>query len=207
MSNVAAIILAAGQASRFRAADASVSSKVIAQLDGKALVRHVAEAALMCAARPVIVVTGNAREDVENALKGVDVRFVHNADFAAGLSGSVRAGIAALDQDCRGALILLADMPRIRADFLASLLQTFAQQPDADAVVPLYKGQRGNPVLISRSLFKGVSALKGDEGARRILNDPDLNIIEVAGEEDVTLDIDTREALAEAARAGSTKTS
>ncbi len=205
MSKVAAIILAAGQASRYRAADASVASKVVALLDGKALVRHVADAALMSAARPVVVVTGNARDEVEDALKDIEVRFVHNADFAAGLSGSLRAGVAALDPECQGALVLLADMPRIRPVFLDALLQALAKHPNADAVVPIYNGQRGNPVLISRKLFKAVSALKGDEGARRILNDPALSIIEIAGEEDVTLDIDTPSALAEAAKAGDTK--
>ena len=48
MRRIAAIILAAGQASRFRAAagEAGPATKLVAQLDGKPLVRHVAEAAL-----------------------------------------------------------------------------------------------------------------------------------------------------------------
>ena len=62
MSRIAAIILAAGQASRFRAAagESGPATKLVAQLEGKPLVRHVAEAALASRAAPVIVVTGHA---------------------------------------------------------------------------------------------------------------------------------------------------
>ena len=56
MSRIAAIILAAGQASRFRAAagEAGPATKLVAQMEGKPLVRHVAEAALASRAAPII---------------------------------------------------------------------------------------------------------------------------------------------------------
>lgn len=202
MSDIAIVILAAGQASRFRAGDASVASKVVATLDGKALVRHVAEAALSSQARPVIVVTGHAKDDVSKALAGLEVAVAHNADFALGMSTSLKAGVAAVPSDAAGAIIMLADMPRIDAHFIGRLIDAFGKSPDADAVVPLYKGQRGNPVLIARRLFGSVAGLTGDEGARRILADPALKIIEISGDESITLDIDTPEALIQASHKG-----
>lgn len=199
MARVGAIILAAGQASRYRAQDASVASKVLAVLDGKALVRHVAEAALASRVDPVIVVTGNAHEDVRAALSGLAVDFRHNAHFAEGMAGSLKTGVAALGEDCDGVVVLLADMPRIDAPTINQLAAAIEAQPDADAVVPLYQGQRGNPVLLARSLFGDIARLSGDEGARRLLRRDGLKIVEIEAPEHVTLDIDTPDALKGAA--------
>lgn len=200
MARVGAIILAAGQASRYRAQDASIASKVLAILDGKALVRHVAEAALAARVDPVIVITGNAHDDVRSALSGLDVEFRHNAQFAEGMAGSLKTGVAGLGEDCAGVVVLLADMPRIDALTINQIVSAFEADPEADAVVPLYHGQRGNPVLLARSLFADIARLGGDEGARRLLRRDGVRIIEIEAPEHVTLDIDTPDALKGAAK-------
>ena len=64
MTRVGAIVLAAGQSSRFRAGGGPDLTKLVAKLDGKPIVRRVVEAALATKARPVVVVTGYARESV-----------------------------------------------------------------------------------------------------------------------------------------------
>ena len=194
---IAAIILAAGQATRFRAADPAAVSKVVALLDGKPLVRHVAEVALASAARPVIVVTGHAHDEVRAALQDLPVQFVHNAEHAQGMATSLRAGLAAAGA-CDGLLVLLADMPRIDAALLDRLILAFAQTPAADAAVAIYDGRRGNPVLLCKTLFADVRRLAGDEGARRLLAGEGRRIVEIAGDASVTLDIDTPQALREA---------
>ena len=58
-------------------------------------------------AKPVIVVTGHQREQVEAAVAGLDVKLVHNPDFANGLSTSVKAGLSAVPQDVDGAIVCL----------------------------------------------------------------------------------------------------
>ncbi len=62
MTRVGAVILAAGQSSRFRAGGGLDETKLVAKLDGKPIVRRVVEAALATKARPVVVVTGYAAE-------------------------------------------------------------------------------------------------------------------------------------------------
>src|SRR6185437_13977294 len=93
MAEIAAIVLAAGRASRYRAAGGAEPTKLVAEYRGQPLVRWAARAALASRARPVIVVTGHARAEVEAVLAGLDLRFVHNADFAevAGLRGDAGA--------------------------------------------------------------------------------------------------------------------
>jgi molybdenum cofactor cytidylyltransferase len=192
---IAAVILAAGQSSRYRAADPSAVSKVVAKLDGKPLVRRVAEAALAAGLAPVVVVTGFARAETEAALAGLDVRFTHNAAFASGLASSLKAGVASLPPETAGVAILLADMPKVSSDVLVALAAAFDAKPDSSAVVPTFRGQRGNPVFISRTLFEAVASLEGDVGARQLLRGRD-DVVEVPFVDDgVALDVDTPDTL------------
>ena len=199
MSKIAAIILAAGQASRFRAAagDAGPETKLVALLDGEPLVRHVAQAALASRADPVVVVTGHAEGAVRAALDGLPLTFAHNPDYATGLASSLQRGLADIPPDCDGALVLLGDMPLVGADIIDTLLSAFERRPEAKAAAPLRQGQRGNPVLLSRALFPAVAAVRGDVGARALLAAAQGDVIEVEiASHAVTFDVDTPEALA-----------
>ncbi len=194
-ARIGAVILAAGQSSRYRAADPSAASKVVATLDGKPLVRHVAEAALAARLDPIVVVTGFAREHVENSLEGLNVRFVHNAAFATGLASSLKAGVAALGTGVSGVAILLADMPMINGELIAALARAFAADTKASALVPVRHGQRGNPVFISEKLFGEIAKLEGDAGARPLLKGRS-DVLEVpVDDEGIAFDVDTPEAL------------
>lgn len=198
MSKIAAIILAAGQASRFRAAagEAGPATKLVAQLDGKPLVRHVAEAALASRAAPIIVVTGHAEEAVRAALAGLPLTFTQNDAYASGLASSLQQGLSCVPQDCEGALVLLGDMPLISPEIIEQLIAAFERNPSTKAVAPVRDGQRGNPVLLSQALFPAVAALSGDVGARALLAAAQGEIVEVAvASRAVTFDVDTPDAL------------
>jgi molybdenum cofactor cytidylyltransferase len=195
MSEVAAVILAAGRSTRF-AGDEPGTTKLIAELHGKPLVRHVADAALASAARPVIVVTGHACDAVTAALAGLQITFVHNESYATGLASSLRTGVAAAPQEPAGAIILLGDMPLVTVDLIDQLIRQFEKSVGTDAIVPVIKGRRGNPVLLARSLFPAVARLTGDEGARRLLQHRGIHVVEIAtAGEAASADIDTNEAL------------
>jgi molybdenum cofactor cytidylyltransferase len=192
---VAAVILAAGRSTRF-SGDQLETTKLIAEFRGKPLIRYVAEAALGSRARPAIAVTGHARDLVQAALADLPVTFVHNEDYASGLASSLRAGIAAAPQSARGAITLLGDMPLVTSDLIDELIRSFEAGVNADAVAPVTEGRRGNPVLLARSLFARVAGLTGDEGARRLLQNPGIHVIEIASAGEATgADIDTPEAL------------
>lgn len=190
-----AIILAAGSASRYRQADPDAAIKVVAVYKGEPMVRHVVRAAHKAGASPVIVVTGCEREAVRDALKDLQVSFAHNADYESGIASSLKAGLAALPQSALAAFILLGDMPLVSAELLHILVQALRDNPDADAIVPVHQGQRGNPVLLTRSLFDEAQKLKGDEGARRLLLKDSLNVVQVEADISAAVDIDTPDAL------------
>ena len=195
--NVAVIVLAAGRSTRMGG-----PNKLLAELGGRKLVRIATEQALASKARGVIVVTGHQAELVEQALAGLDVKFVRNPDFAAGLASSVKAGIAAVPPDADGAVICLGDMPLIDAGLIDRLIDDFAADRGHLIVVPVAEGRRGNPVLWSRRFFQELMTLDGDVGARHLIAKHSEAVAEVAVQgEGAFLDIDTPQAL-EAARRG-----
>jgi molybdenum cofactor cytidylyltransferase len=125
MTRVGAVILAAGESSRFRAGGGRDLTKLVAKLDGKPIVRRVVEAALAAKARPVVVVTGYARESVEAAIADLDVGIAFNSRFASGLSSSLGVGLSAMPGDVVGALVLLGDMPQVGAPRIDALIDAF----------------------------------------------------------------------------------
>jgi molybdenum cofactor cytidylyltransferase len=201
-SKIGAIVLAAGQSSRFRAAGGPDLTKLVAKLDGKPIVRRVVEAALATKARPVVVVTGYARDVVESVVADLEVSFAFNPDFASGLASSLSVGLLATPRDVAGVLVLLGDMPLIEPRLADALIEAFLAREGALAAVPLTEGRRGNPVLLGRGLFEAALGLKGDEGARKLigaLNDGELIEVE-ASDMGATFDVDTPEDLAAARR-------
>jgi molybdenum cofactor cytidylyltransferase len=189
---IAAVILAAGRSTRMAG-----PNKLLAEIGGRPLVRIAAEEALTSRARPVIVVTGHQREQVEAALSGLDVAIVHNPRFAEGLSTSLKAGLAAVPADVDGAIICLGDMPQVRASLIDRLIGAFDPERGALVVVPTVDGKRGNPVVWSRRFFHELAALEGDVGARHLIGRYPEAVTEVAANDHAAfVDVDTPEALA-----------
>ncbi len=185
---VAAIVLAAGRASRMG------SNKLLAELDDVPIVRRTVAAALASRARPVVVVTGHEAAAVREALAGLDVVFAHNPSFAEGMSTSLRAGLAAAGT-ADAALVCLGDMPRLAAHHLDAVIA--AHGGGEAIVVPTFDKKRGNPVLWPRRYFAEIAALSGDVGARALIDRYAEHVAFLPIDDPAILvDVDTPEALA-----------
>lgn len=161
---LAAIILAAGQSSRF-----SEGHKLLADFRGRPILAHVLELAGQCPVFDCVVVTGAERERVESIAHSAGFRTQHNPDFAAGLSTSLMAGIAALPAGIDGTFILLGDMPMIRPGTLQTLAEAAGHAPEKAAFVPVFGTDWAHPVLLMRKIFAELASLSGDQGARKLL--------------------------------------
>lgn len=188
-----AVVLAAGAGRRFG------GGKLLHPLKGRPLLHHALDAAFAAPVRTVTVVVGCEAEAVGRAAEafaaersGPPLKLVQAADWPEGLAASLRAGIASLPPGTAGAYVFLADMPRIPKAVLQPLADALAA--GAAAAVPTYETQLGHPVLIGRALFAEIGRLRGDRGARALLEalGPALAACET-DDPGVLRDIDTRE--------------
>ncbi len=180
---VSAIVLAAGTASRMG------SQKQLLKLGDKTLLEHTL--ANLRAARQVaeiVVVLGAAAEEIR-PLAG-NAKVVMNEAFADGMGRSLQCGLKAVDERAEATLVVLADQPLVKAETLDRLIEDYrANRPQI--LIPMYRGFRGNPVLLDRSVFPEIAGLKGDTGCRAIFGDHLENIRKVDVEDaGILLDAD-----------------
>lgn len=164
-ASIGAVVLAAGAASRFG------SAKQALPLQGEPMVRRVARRALTAALSPVVVVTGAHRDDVRAALDGLDVVPADNIAWAGGMGGSIATGVMAARAaapSMSALLVMLGDQPSIDAGDLQGLLALHRASPRA-IVAARYDGHLGAPCLFPRDCFDELQALRGDTGARVLL--------------------------------------
>ncbi len=189
-SPVAIVLLAAGKASRMGG-----PHKLLATFDGISLVRIMAERACATGA-PVFVVTGHRHLEITAVLAGLPIENVHNPYFESGMASSIVAGFgAASASGSVGVLVMLADMPGVETSDLMALIQAF-QAAGGEAIVRAASdGKRGNPVILPISLRSAVMALRGDVGARGIIDGCGLPVVDVEIGRAAYLDVDTPDAV------------
>jgi len=196
---IAAVVLAAGAASRFG------SPKALARLDGRPILEHVLDAVREAGIKEVVVVLGHAADEIEDGIQWLDEHLVRNPD-PRHLSSSLQVGVAAaaaLEPAPSAVVIVLGDQPRTRVEVIRALVAA-ARSSDRPVIVPRYAdGGGANPVLLREAAFELVDEASGDRGLGPLLaSDPDLVLeVPVGG---ANPDIDTPDdlrALAEADRA------
>lgn len=195
----AALILAGGTSSRMGEA----GNKLLLPLHHRPVLAHVIEAVLGSRARPIVLVLGHQAAEVK-AHVGKDLQeeslvIVENPDYSQGQSTSMKAGLRALlaahpEQELSGVIFLLGDQPMITSAMIDELL-TLREETGKRITLPLYNGQRGNPVVFSLDLVPELLQVDGDEGGRRIIKaHPDDIATREMGDEAANFDVDTWEA-------------
>ena len=187
MSQIHALILAAGSGSRFG------GGKLMAPRRGGVLLDGALDAAFAAPVQAVHVVVG-ADPAVAAVASARGARIVEAPDHALGLSASLKAGVAALPEDAGGVLVLLGDMPQVPAAVLATLVE--ALQAGAVAAAPVFEGRLGNPAALSATLFPKVLTLEGDRGARALIEGLGAWLVRIpAPDSGVLYDVDRPEDL------------
>ncbi|MCB8875979.1 nucleotidyltransferase family protein [Acidisoma silvae] len=165
MTRIAAIVLAAGLSRRM----GEVNKLLMPWPAGGTVLSATLSQVLASGAAPVILVTGHERDTVERATVHLPLMRVHAGSYEQGLSASLRAGIAAVPDDCDAVLICLGDMPFVPAAVLRAMMAAFAPVEGRGIIRPTFDGKQGNPILWGRAHFAALGTLTGDRGARDIL--------------------------------------
>lgn len=162
MSGVSAVLLAAGAGSRFG------GEKLLATYGGRPLIEASLSTLADAPVDETVVVVGDGAQGIREACEPYGFEVVENPDWAEGISTSVKAGIRALGQRTRAAVVLLADQPLVGAGAVERLLAAFEE--GARVAAATYGGELRNPVLFTREVWPLLmSELSGDEGARSFL--------------------------------------
>jgi len=181
-----AVVLAAGMSSRMGEA------KQLLLLGENTLLNQVLDNVRGSKVAEIVVVLGHQAEIIEKQLGFKNLKVVVNESYQQGMATSLRTGLAALSSEMNAALIVLADQPFVRAGTLDRLMDQY-EQSGAQIAIPVYKGFRGNPILLDRAVFPEVMALTGDIGCRAIFGDHVAGIVKVPVEDiGVLLDLDTK---------------
>jgi len=140
---IGAVLLAAGEGRRMGGV-----AKPLIRLQGVPLISRQLVALSGAGVDEVVVVTGHARDAVEEQVRSFPVTLAHNAEHAQGQPGSVRIGLTALNGSFDAIFIMPSDQPLISADDLTELIGAFKKRPAGHVLVPVVDGQRGNPILL-----------------------------------------------------------
>ncbi len=189
---IAGIILAAGASTRMG------QPKLQLPLGDRPLLQHVLDAVAGSCLAEIVLVLGADAEAIARAVRlpvKPPTRVIVNDDSASGQSGSLRAGLAAVDPRAVAIAVLLGDQPEVTAaviDRVAGAL--FAgggpvarpvYRTSAGTIVP------GHPVCFARAVWPALAALGGDEGARALLRAHPEWLVEAPIEGDPPPDVDT----------------
>lgn len=193
VNGCAILILAAGASSRMRGGD-----KLLEEVAGRPLLRIMLERAVAVAGGPVLCTLPALDHPRAACLDGLAARPVCVPDSAEGMSASIRAGVAAVPQDCGAVMILPADMPEVTAEDIALMLSEHVAHPDAILRAEDSEGMAGHPVIFPADLFCALLAVDGDRGAQAVLRTHGHRIRRVPlPDRHATIDLDTPEDWAE----------
>ncbi|HWF99773.1 MAG TPA: nucleotidyltransferase family protein [Steroidobacteraceae bacterium] len=184
-----AIVLAAGASSRFG------SAKQLVRIGDRPLLSLIAGRAAEVVGHALIVVLGARASELTPLLKHSPGSMVVNRDWREGLASSIRAGVAHLPASCAGVMLVLADQACVTAEDLRRLAGAWRRQPLAVAAAQ-YGATLGAPAIFPRHLFGELSELKGDRGARVLLNRHADRLVKVRMPS-ATFDLDTPDDLLE----------
>ena len=189
---ISAVILAAGESRRM-----GKQNKLLLPVGGEALLVKLVKSVCASDVGQVLVVIGHEAEKIRRKLKELPLSFVYNPNFSEGMTTSIKSGVKEVSRDCDGFLICLADMPLINTSDINKLIHAYVQNRIKEKrliVVPVFQGQRGNPVLFSSEFRNDILDYKKESGCRGIIMNYPESVKEIEMDNDnMLLDVDTLE--------------
>jgi molybdenum cofactor cytidylyltransferase len=182
-----AIVLAAGASSRFG------SAKQLVRIAGRPMLHATVTRAVEVAGNSVFVVLGARAAELAPLLTHSPASIVINRDWREGLGSSIRAGVSRLPASCSGVMILLADQAAVTTEDLRRLTGAWRRQTEHIAAAA-YGSTVGVPAIFPRSTFTDLTQLRGDQGARALIQRNPDRLVRVPMNR-AAIDIDTPEDL------------
>jgi len=160
-------------------------------LNGVPMLERVLETFRRSNVGKVVVILGANAVEVRKRVKFADELIVVNPGFAEGMSGSLKLGLEHVRGLADAVIIALGDQPFVLPRTI-DMLVTAYEESKARIVIPTYQGARGNPVLFDKSVFPQIARIRGDTGAKSVVEMNAAKVLEVGvPDRGVLIDIDT----------------
>ena len=166
MSNIGAVILAAGESSRLG------QPKQLLQFRGKTLVRRIVDAAAEAGCSPIVIVIGSDKDKVGRELEQTSAVLIENVDWNNGMGTSIRVGVQhAIDiaPNVEAIVLLVCDQPLVDAHTIEQLIALRRKTKKA-VVASSYAGTLGVPALFDRSCAEELLRVDDRTGAKQIIS-------------------------------------
>ena len=184
--NIGLVLLAAGASVRLG------RPKQLLHFRGQSLLKYSIQNALASNAQPVVVVLGANANGLQKETTESGIHVVVNEEWQEGMSSSIRRGIETISElgpEVEGVILMVCDQPYVTTNLLNELI-TVHEKSGKQIVACSYGDTFGPPAFFHHSLFDELLRLKGDIGARSIVQQH-TNMVEVIPFAEGTIDIDT----------------
>jgi molybdenum cofactor cytidylyltransferase len=145
--------------------------KQLLNYKGKSLLQYTAGEAIRADIGPVIVVLGARASTLREQLDQPDLLLIENTNWEEGMASSIRCGITELirtDPACDAAILMVCDQPYVTASLLNELIAR--QKETGKLIITSNYGENiGPPALFHQHVFPELLQLKGDAGARNVV--------------------------------------
>lgn len=159
---IATLILAAGQSKRMG------QLKQVMPWGDYILLGKTIEIYQRAGVEPILVVVGFEAAKIKKKLANEKVIWIDNLSYQEGMSTSIRAGLRELSGETQAVLLALGDLPLVKPETIRNIISAYKQKKPP-IVVPRFLGKKGHPVLVAQSLFPQLLNIRGDKGARNII--------------------------------------
>jgi len=166
------MILAAGESKRMG------KPKLLLPFGEKTIIETVIDSVIQSKLDDVLVVLGAHREKIEKKIKDFSIKIVVNPNFKNDMLSSVQCGFRALPEDVEASLVILGDQPEISSALINKIVEVYKRSKKG-IVLPVYRKNRGHPVLIDMKYQGEIEDLNPDLGLRNLVYKHAEDILEV----------------------------
>jgi molybdenum cofactor cytidylyltransferase len=160
------VVLAAGSSSRLG------QPKQLLWYKNTSLLKNTISQASKLADTAIIVVTGSNHELIQKEITGPKIKTIFNSDWELGMSCSIVKGLKellGLNPDMKKVILAVCDQPYLTSIVFENLISEH-QKTQKGIVACTYSETLGTPVLFAKKYFNELLQLKGQEGAKKIIN-------------------------------------
>lgn len=183
MTGLHVLVLAAGASTRLG------QPKQLVKLGGRPALHIVVSNAVAVAGHAVTVVIGAHAREMTHLLAHSPASVIVNRHWEEGMASSLRFGVAALPPACEAVLVVLGDQVGVNSDDLKRLASAWRGEESMIAA-SVYDQHVGVPAIFPRLCFPELMELRGDSGARLILERNSYRLVRVPMA-NAAIDLDT----------------